>query len=73
MNGTPMVITMGLPYNLPVSVQASMPLFSAPYYVGIETVKLAQKLAESNLQSTEIDTRQSVTSAYYLILVSKSH
>jgi len=71
MNGTPMVITMGLPYNLPVSVQASMPLFSAPYYVGIETVKLAQKLAESNLQSTEIDTRQSVTSAYYLILVSE--
>jgi outer membrane protein TolC len=54
-----------------MNVQASLPLFNAPYYVGIETVKLAQKLAASNLQNTEIDNRQSVASAYYLILVSE--
>ena len=71
MNGSTMIITMGRPYNIPVTLQASMPLFNAPYYVGIETVKLAQKLSESNLQSTEIDTRQSVASAYYLILISE--
>jgi outer membrane protein len=71
MNDVPTIITMGTTYTLPVSVQASMPLFSAPYYIGIETSKLAQKLAESNLQSTEIDTRQSVASAYYLILISE--
>jgi outer membrane protein len=71
MNGTTMIITMGRQYNIPVTLQASMPLFNAPYYVGIETVKLAQKLTESNLQNTEIDTRQSVASAYYLILVSE--
>ncbi|MGA1976308.1 MAG: TolC family protein [Bacteroidales bacterium] len=71
MNGTTMVIKMGLPYNLPLTLQASMPVFDAPYFVGIETVKLAKKLSESNLASTEIDTRQSVTSAYYLILVSE--
>jgi len=66
-----MIITMGMKYNIPVSATASMPLFNAPYYVGIETVKLAKKLSESNLKSTEIDTRQSVASAYYLILVSE--
>lgn len=71
MNGTTMVIQMGRPYNIPVSVQASMPLFNAPYYVGIETVKLAKKLSESSLQNTEVDTRQSVATAYYLILVSE--
>lgn len=71
MNGVPTIITMGTTYTLPVSVQASMPLFSAPYYIGIETTKLAQKMAESNLQSTEIDTRQAVASAYYLILISE--
>lgn len=71
MNGVPMIIRMGLPYNLPVTLQASMPLFNASYYVGIETVKLAKKLSESNLASTEIDTRQSVASAYYLILISE--
>ena len=71
MNGSTVIITMGRPYNIPVTLQASMPLFNAPYYVGVETVKLAKKLSESNLQSTEIDTRQSVASAYYLILVSE--
>jgi outer membrane protein len=71
MNGVSTVIQMGMTYNVPVSMQASLPLFNAPYYVGIQTVKLAQKLAESNLQSTEIDTRQAVASAYYLILVSE--
>jgi outer membrane protein len=71
MNGVPTIITMGTTYNLPVAVQASMPLFNAPYYIGIETSKLARKMAESNLQSTEIDTRQEVTSAYYLILISE--
>jgi outer membrane protein len=71
MSGTSVVITMGRQYNIPVGLQASMPLFNAPYYVGIETVKLAQKLSESNLQSTETDTRQSVAYAYYLILVSE--
>ena len=46
MNGVTTTITMGMTYNLPVSLQASMPLFSAPYYIGIETSKLAQKMAE---------------------------
>jgi len=71
MNGVTTTITMGMTYNLPVAVQASLPLFSAPYYIGIETSKLAQKMAESNLQSTEIDTHQAVASAYYLILISE--
>jgi len=71
MNNVPTIIQMGSTYSIPMNIQASMPLFNAPYYIGIETVKLAQKLAASNLHSTEIDTRQSVASAYYLILVSE--
>ena len=71
MNDVPTIITMGTKYTLPVALQATIPLFSAPYYIGIETSKLAKKMAESNLQSTEIETRQSVASAYYLILISE--
>ncbi len=71
MNDVPATIIMGTTYNIPVALQASMPLFSANYYIGIETSKLAQKMAVSNLQSTEIDTRQAVASAYYLILISE--
>ena len=35
-----------------------------PDYIGIQTVKLAQKLTETNVQSTELNTREAVISAY---------
>jgi outer membrane protein len=64
-------ITMGSQYSSSLMVQAGMPLFNAPYYVGIETVKLANKIAETNVMSTELDVREAVASVYYLILVSE--
>ena len=64
-------ITMGTQYNASLALQASMLLFNAPYLVGIETTKLAKKLAETNVNSTELDIRESVASAYYLILVTE--
>lgn len=64
-------ITMGTQYNASLAIQASMPLFNAPYLVGIETSKLAKKLAETNASNTELDIRESVALAYYLILVSE--
>jgi outer membrane protein TolC len=48
-----------------------MLLFNAPLYIGIETTKLANKLSEKNLARTELDTKESVSTAYYLILVSE--
>ena len=63
--------TLGSQYNTSLGLQASMPLFNAPYYVGIETVKLANKLSETNVKNTELDVRESIASAYYLILVSE--
>jgi outer membrane protein TolC len=68
---TKIPITMGSQYNASVGLQASMLLFNAPYLVGIETTKLAKKLAETNVSSTELDVREAVTSVYYLILVSE--
>jgi len=64
-------ITMGSQYNASVGLQASMLLFNAPYFIGIETSKLAKKIAETNVENTELDTREAVTSAYYLILISE--
>jgi outer membrane protein TolC len=64
-------ITMGSQYNASVGLQASMLLFNAPYYIGIETAKLAGKIAETNVKNTELDIREAVTSAYYLILISQ--
>ena len=69
--GTKVPITFGTQYNSAGSIQASMLLFNAPLYIGIETTKLANKLSEKNLARTELDTKESVSTAYYLILVSE--
>ena len=42
--GTKVPITFGTQYNSSGSVQASLLIFNAPLYIGIETTKLANKL-----------------------------
>jgi outer membrane protein len=69
--GEKVPVTFGSQYNSGASVSASLLLFNAPLYIGIETTKLANKLSEKNLAKTELDTRESVSTAYYLILVSE--
>jgi outer membrane protein len=64
-------ITMGSKYNSTIALQAAMPLFNAPYYIGVEAVKLANTLAITGEKNTELDTREAVTSAYNLILLSE--
>jgi len=61
----------GSQFNLAGTVEASMLLFNAPLFIGIETTKLARKLSEENLLKSELDTKESVASAYFLILVSE--
>lgn len=69
--GEKVPVTFGSQYNSGASVSASLLLFNAPLYIGIETTKLANKLSEKNLAKTELDTRESISTAYYLILVSE--
>ncbi|MGC1390396.1 MAG: TolC family protein [Bacteroidales bacterium] len=69
--GTKVPITFGSQYNSGATLQASLLLFNATYYIGIETTKLAQKLSEQNLSKSELDTKESVSSAYFLILVAE--
>lgn len=69
--GEKVPVTFGSQFNSGASVQASLLLFNAPLYIGIETTKLANKLSQENLSKTELDTRESISSAYYLILVSE--
>ena len=69
--GEKIPVTFGSKYNTGVSVQASILLFNAPLYIGIETTKLANKLSEQNLERTELDTKESVSTVYFLILVAE--
>ena len=69
--GEKIPVTFGTIFNTGLTVQASMLLFNAPLYIGIETTKLASKLSEQNLVKTELDIKESVSAAYFLILVSE--
>jgi len=69
--GEKVPVTFGSEFNSSASITANMLLFNAPLYIGIETTKLAQKLSEASLEKTELDTKESVSSAYFLILVAE--
>ncbi len=69
--GEKIPVTFGSKFNSGATIQASLVLFSAPYFLGVETSKLAKKLSQENLARSELDTKEAVSSAYYLILVSE--
>ncbi len=69
--GTKIPVSFGSQFNTSASVDASLLLFNAPLYIGIETTRLAQKLSQQSLQKSELDTKESVSTAYFLILVTE--
>lgn len=69
--GEKVPVTFGSQFNSGADIQASMLLFSAPLYIGIESTKLARKLTEDNLMKSELDTKEAVAEAYYLILIAE--
>lgn len=69
--GEMIAMTFGVQFNSSAAIQASMLIFNAPLYIGIETTKLARKMSEQNLERSELDTKESVSTAYFLILVSE--
>jgi outer membrane protein TolC len=46
-------------------------IFSGQYIVGIQTARLARLISEQNLESSELDTKESVINAYYLVLITE--
>jgi outer membrane protein TolC len=65
-----MSFKVGTDYEYSNGVSASTTVFNAPYLVGIQTAKLARAMTQKGLTQTEVDTRESVKTTYYLILVS---
>lgn len=70
MPGEKVPVTFGSKYNTSYGISASTVLFNAPWLIGVKTAKLATDLSAKGLEQTEIDTRESVMTVYYLILVS---
>lgn len=69
--GVKIPVRFGSQFTSGATFQASTLIFNAPYLIGVETAKLAQKLSEHNLTRTELDTKETVSMTYFLILVSE--
>lgn len=69
--GEKVPVTFGSQFNSSASIQASMLIFNASYYLGIESSKLALKLSEQNLEQSELETKEAVSNTFYLILLSE--
>jgi len=69
--GTKVPVQFGSKYNSSYGFQASQMIFNAPYFVGLQTAKLAEKMSRQSLEKSEIDIREQVINTYYLILISQ--
>jgi outer membrane protein len=50
-------------------LQLSQLIFSGQYIVGVQTAKLGQLISEQNYEFNELNIKESVISAYYLVLI----
>jgi outer membrane protein len=69
--GEKVPVTFGSQFNSGATIQAGLPLFNAPIYIGIQSAKLGQQLSEESLVKSELDIKESVAQSYYLILISE--
>jgi outer membrane protein len=69
--GEKVPVTFGSQFNSGATIQAGLVLFNAPLYIGIESARLGRLLSEENLSKSELDTKEAVATAYYLILISE--
>ena len=52
-------------------LQLSQLIFSGQYIAGIQTAKLAKKISEQNLEYNELNTKETVITSYYLVLITE--
>jgi outer membrane protein len=67
--GEKIPVTFGSKFNTSSTIQTSMVLFSASYFLGIQTAKNAKVLSDQNLEKSELDIKEAITSTYYVILI----
>lgn len=58
--------------QLTAKLQVGQLIFSGQYIVGIQTAKLARIISRQALENSEVDTKEAVINAYYLVLITES-
>ena len=62
-------ISLGVRNNTTIDITLSQLIFSGEYLVGLQAMKVLKSVSEKSLVKTEDQTKESVASSYYLLLV----
>jgi outer membrane protein len=63
--------TIAMTDQLTAKLQVSQLFFSGQYIAGIQTARLAKKIAGMALDNSEVSTKEAVINAYYLVLITQ--
>lgn len=63
----------GTDYNNIATISASQLLFDGSYIVGLKAAKTYKEYAEKNVAKTEIEVKEAVAQAYYMVLVAEEN
>lgn len=63
----------GTDYNNSATISATQLLFDGSYLVGLKASRVYKEYAEKNVAKTEIDVKEEVAQAYYLVLVAEEN
>jgi len=71
--GTYMEVQFGTKHNASVDAQLSQLIFNGAYIVGIKAAKEFEKMSRLQLEQVEMDVKQAIANAYYLVLISEEN
>ena len=66
-------VRFGTQHNATANIQVQQLIFNGSYFVGLQTSKLYQSLAEQSVERTSLNVQEDVTTSYYLILVAEEN
>ena len=59
--------------QMSASAQVSQLIFNGQYWVGLQTAKIARKLADQNVIMNELDVKESITNSYIMTLITEQN
>lgn len=71
--GTYMEVQFGTKHNASVDAQLTQLIFSGSYIVGLKAAKAFENLSQLQMEQIELDVKQAIANAYYLVLVSQEN
>jgi outer membrane protein len=66
-------VQFGTQHNASANIQVQQMVFNGSYFVGLQTTKIYQSVAEMGQERTRLTVRENVTGTYYLILVAEEN